>query len=790
MFLLDVQECATSLALIFRQPRGEVGMWSLPKKNYIYANPCEPHLNKIKTGHIPGKTVGCAIWGTVGNLTQLYRVATPTSISECSKCETYNGTLDLKTKILYDYGIEVYRYYTYDGNPYVSLTRATELDPTKLRMIMNHESGANWKKDLKIVTVHLTMEHKGEFHPIVPAPNDLISLAMGITPIAVEKRLGLASITSIIVMFENSSKTFKATTRDDEETTIREFLSWFKKVDPDVVQMFNAIQYEYLYHRCRYLKMEGIFVTTMNRMVIPELSKLDYVQRNVPTYYQSKYKCKTNSRLNYNDYSDESTTYTFKSMIVGRILFNYFAIVSQRNVLEQPSVNVEYWHTKFTNQYLPTLLWITGSYHMTADYYTSKLVMSSWILIKEFSSQAQLVFPTPKQKRKFNSYPEDELNEEDQNVSNDPNKDLETDPNHTSGDKNIDGNGGMHFDVKESKLYRKTTEEVAVDLDMSTFYGNIIISCNLDPATVRLSLDRKDWYIFDHEAPKSEPVYGDYAIISKIKGILPFCIESLVEKRTAAKRSKETENSQFEIDSLDQQDKALKLCIATVFGCLRNKHHSNLISAPLVGEAIMAIGREIWKCLRDFLLSKSHEIIHGNTDGMIVYTKHSSNLPDDISQFKAHCLIRCFPEIRRYFDSIYIKDKTTWIGVASNTCKLINKNGIQAHTPEIQIRIELALFNRLLLEQPGRSMIFGMIEDLQEALEDYSQYVDASNPLLYFWYYRSNAPVFQPIFHPMRYEYRIHDNVIRIFNLAFQPDVMNEDQIETLNTLMFSYMPQ
>ena len=792
MFLLDAHYMGGNVALLFKLPNQNYKVWKLPPCNHILIR-CAKHMNSFSPD--------CFVYGKIyGELTLSPIRFAKLRTQCCNECELFDTDLNIRTKTLFEYGIELYKFYTYKGIPSIDHNEGDIIDPAYLNPIPI-DSKLNWKDFLKIVTISFSLQSEGEMGLVVPEITELSTRATGMASKEIELGIGLTPIINIMAISGNEQKIFfpdlkssKMSDHEREKMMICKFLDWIALTDPDIIQIFNAIQLEFLYLRCKHHVIEQKFITAFNR---PSKFKgffiSDYRKINFPPYYNYKYKCKTPYHLNFNDYSKESTEYSFGTALVGRVLFNYFAMAQRRDVLETQSITsktIDYWHPIFISKYLPTLLTITGRYHLTVECYSSKLTMTQWIIKKEFG---ELLLYRPiveyvKKRDQTGTLLQETLQPNPIDNNNNKESDLKifidkdgSVEYESKFDKNTN-QGGEHFVVNHSLLYPKSTEFHYVDVDLASFYANIIIETNVDRTTLNPLQPDPDLEISS---------FLSHKVISttSLQGIIPRALKNMITQRNAVKHNMNDKSiSQETRDSLSTTSQALKLASAIVYGCLGNKSRYNRISAPEVASFVTEIGRDIWNNLKEFIEKNGHIVIHGNTDGFILKTSNLDSLKSQLSQFVSNTKIKCYPEMRRKFKSIFVKNTNNWIAIDESDC-LINKNVIKSTNPEIQIDLEKALYKLLLSNPPGKKLMEQLIEDFQNYIFGHNDIFNPSEPLNYFTYYQCHSPKFTLFFMPPRYIDSLKESVLLITNHSHSNAKALEKCKTTVEEIILKFMP-
>jgi hypothetical protein len=274
-----------------------------------------------------------------------------------------------------------------------------------------------------------------------------------------------------------------------------------------------------------------------------------------------------------------------------------------------------------------------------------------------------------------------------------------------------------------------------------------------------------------------------------VKGIVPKIIDKLLKTRNSIKaelrKSTISDSSRrlFEI-----KNSAIKQVCAIIYGCLGSTYDGNCVAAPEIAAMITAVGREIWTSLKVHLQRKNHQIIHGVTDGFIIYTEFAKNVAGDLIEFAESCPYRCIPEIREELLGVYTKDKNCWIGMDTNG-KLINKNVIESSSCEIQIRIELALFKILLMRVPSNSTISNMFVELQETLLIWSNHIDPTIHSNYFKFYVAKSPIFSPLTYPIRYSLSLSSSIKTMCALSTSTGKLSDLQSNMIDKILKAYIP-
>lgn len=159
-------------------------------------------------------------------------------------------------------------------------------------------------------------------------------------------------------------------------------------------------------------------------------------------------------------------------------------------------------------------------------------------------------------------------------------------------------------------------------LDFNSLYPSIILEYNLCFTTVK-----RDHLIKDPES--GDTPMADVPDAGAEPGILPEVVERLVRRRRGVKDLMKNESNPDKLTDLDIRQKALKLTVNSMYGCLGFK--GSRFQAKAIAALITSKGREILQKTVD--LSQDQlglDVVYGDTDSIMINTRS-----DDLKEVKA-----------------------------------------------------------------------------------------------------------------------------------------------------------
>jgi DNA polymerase elongation subunit (family B) len=886
MFLIDAQLYGQDIVLTFRMQNRATRFYKIPKVKFILCQ-CKAGERCLNSFNSFTCEIVTARDYSTGEVAKFKKIWIKESVSEfetskriteiCSNCKLYDTYPTQKTivaKTLFEYNLELYKFYQYDGNllfpeqtPQLSM-----IDPSKFKKIQEfHQDSLEWKSFLLSWTVNIRYSNNGEYSMIIPNVTKLTRRATGWSKEALEIVYEIALVDEVRIFDGQSEKIF--TRREAQYTditqrnqsdwnVIKEFMDYISEKDPDVLLFRNTSQLIFLKDRCEYLGKQKDFVACMNRL--PQ----DILQRNCISVIEMMFPNQKNYKygglygpfiLNYNPFTKETLKHVFPKLL-GRIVYNHNAVVSKRSIDENPPNLVVKWHPIYMNS-LSVVMKITGSYHLSCEWYARKSILIYWIIKRIYftlTSGMNLVFPSPdwdeydnkdidttggggggngsKNVKKRTPVSEDPTLENvtddifemsvqsyvestrkstsesispttvvTTNVSGSTGSPSRSSPVMSSKEKKLKKklNGGSYLKRERSEMFISTSEMELIEVDNQAYYPNILMMMNLCKSTVRMSENPEPFTEPSIERMENETLIDKKWIVvdNEIKeGIIPFIMNSLLTKRKEfiarideleknPKLDSRSKENQTQLEFSKTQNKVYKEICAIIYGCLAGKRPGNVVSAPMASDVCTAIGRKLWSELCNFLKSKGHQVIHGQTDGVMIYTKNGKNLQNDLIEFKS-IGYPCYPEIRRRYSAVYLRDSVSWIGVEKSSGTLVNKGVISSYSPQIQIEIEKAMFAILLSGQsPGGKLCAALLETLQQILLIWSQYYDPTKVENYLVFYHRPNRKEKLHFELQRYSISIRESIDTILKEASAKKEISLQTQQLLDQIIRSYLP-
>ncbi len=590
---------------------------------------------------------------------------------KCPHCKIYDCDLDYCARTLFEYGIEMYRFYEYDG----FFKNGETLDPTKLIMISIEnlkEKSLDTIKYLKVATVRTELSRKEDGNLLIPRIDDILKNELGMERVWIEYLIGYTTVTSISIHCEGKNYTIKS---PNEKMLLETFCKTFVQVDADVWQWFNTSELHFIYQRCKHLGLDKMFIDSVNRHDF-DLNIDSLLARSFETRYKWNLRCQSDCLLNYGKFSDETTQAGFKNHLVGRIVLNLYGMIPRKDDL----LKINIYNTKDIHltalPFLSLLLRVTGMLGLTADAWNKDIFLSQWIVYRFCSFR--VVWP---QLSKNSSEPKYEID-------------------------------GAHIpDVQEGTIYRQSNTIAIIGIDMSSFYANNAKWNNLSEET---RIPQKSQQFEKFKSQLNEINGQHYRKLKDRKGILPDVYARLLMTRDQLKdKMKNASDETKELYDIEQ--KGIKTITVTLYGSLGAQYSTNPMRAPEVAGTITGIGTEILISFIDFLSKMGHVVLSGHTDGVVIFTKYADKLKTHLLEFKEKCKYTCFPEIREQFKAILICNKKDWIGLGVNDV-ITNRDVIKTHISKFQRQVELELFHVLLTKK--QDQVDQMLSTLDRILKE------------------------------------------------------------------------
>jgi hypothetical protein len=410
-----------------------------------------------------------------------------------------------------------------------------------------------------------------------------------------------------------------------EYQNILDFLDYFKKFNPDVVQTFNWTQIHYLWQRCLWFKEKKIdenlpelFINTLSRNSENKLSVDELCYFTFPRY-KLKNGNYTSAFIETDCFSKTCFKYQFKNVLFNRIVVNCW-------MLEMDEINWDpYDIIKVHNyiqkkRYLNLLLQMTGrDLNTTYDKYLNKMLLCH-NTIKKYNPYVFLHYPIIEEKIKIP--------------------------------------GGMNINI-ESKVNKGDI----IIIDYNHFYPSLILKHNL-------SLDcltHNGNLVYYNEKDTLNLLPKE-----KREGAIPRTIQALLDKRyTIESRIKIAKDLETK-ENLNIIKTTTKLNTNIVYGIMGLQSTANKLTAPELASAITHNGA-IWLQTLIEKLEPFGEIISADTDGVMM--KRESNIDEVLKEINTLSGGFLKPEIKSKLKAVIPIHKKTWVGIDSNN-EFLNKGVI------------------------------------------------------------------------------------------------------------------
>lgn len=189
---------------------------------------------------------------------------------------------------------------------------------------------------------------------------------------------------------------------------------------------------------------------------------------------------------------------------------------------------------------------------------------------------------------------------------------------------------GKKFKRRQGKSYvggyvkepKKGLHEDLVVLDFRSLYPTIIVTHNIDPATI-------DCDCCDSEETVSAPNL-DYEFCQKRRGFIPETLEGLIEERSKLKEEmKKVEEGSREYQSIYNRQWALKIIANSFYGMLgypRARWYSKGCA-----ESVTSFGRYYIKKTIEMADEEGFEVVYGDTDSLLCELGEKSR--EDVNDF-------------------------------------------------------------------------------------------------------------------------------------------------------------
>ncbi len=306
----------------------------------------------------------------------------------CSYCVVADAGLDVLSKTLHHYNLELYRFYTHNGKLTIETDTndpMTDEEVRKFKLLEESENhNLSWYDYLKTISVAIrTTGDNGRFSLMIPRHTELLRMATGMTPDFIDYLGGYTRITDIEVYSQGlPCATFSVVPEKTTELdVIHQFFEYIDKNDPDVIMWYNTSSHMFLYQRSVYYAEGSKFTSTMNRKCFGSLVNSTVEALTIPPAYQYIYKIKTNEYLNYGTYSKNSCKGFTKPTLLGRILVNFFGTRLKVDPFEPDPTDLKQWWNEFVAA-CSVMLSITGGHYCSIDKYTCRSKLSVWIVKK------------------------------------------------------------------------------------------------------------------------------------------------------------------------------------------------------------------------------------------------------------------------------------------------------------------------------------------------------------------------------------------------------------------------
>lgn len=507
--------------------------------------------------------------------------------------------------------------------------------------------------------------------------------------------LELQSVHRIRCLFNGKLREFTTETSTEAEM-IKSFLTWFKKCDPDVVQIFNWVKMHYLYQRCLWfheskecvgLHIEFLFcVNRVSKSFKQEITADDLENFMFP-FHTTKKKfgasITTRAWINYDDHSTTCWKFGFMNAVFGRIVLDYrqFSKTDTINATDLDALSEEIQKMK----YLDLLIKSTGhSLYMQYYHFGSSLKMTMNV-IKKYNPN--IFFPyhlgkwlPPKVKIL----------------------------------------GGV---IRNKKKAIYTGGNIFL-IDYNSFYPSLITKFNLSPDVksknkgkeVNTGIDDHGKFTFSRFLTKEDRL-----------GVIPNTIQHLISERNEIKEEIKMETDPDQIRSLMNSQEVKKTETNTIFGILGCQVSGSCLSAPELAKAITTNGRiYLTKLIHtlegvEFGSEPDNNVFLADTDGLFLHTTHSrEEIQKILNDFKGSD-VGLNPEIKEEYESVLTFRDKLWCGLKKTKTgvEYVNK-GVFTKSHSILSRELAKKLSTHLLTDPDASFddLFKTIKTTINMFED------------------------------------------------------------------------
>ncbi len=454
---------------------------------------------------------------------------------------------------------------------------------------------------------------------------------------------------------------FKYKKGTDDYGIIVDFLNWFEKFDPDVVQIYNA-KIHYLYQRCVWFsekkydtELHFRFLKVMNRIGSkteditffgPQITSANLMDFCFPLVKAaSKYKNPatgeeraTRCFLDYGDYSKCSHKYSFQNALLGRILVNYSLFDGDEFSVNPMDVG-QIDKNVMEHGYLDLLLDMTGvELYLPSRFYNSNLIQC-YNLIKKYNPDVFF-------------------------------------PHGTKYNAKVKFQGGSRYGAKHT-LHQARGDEKIWMVDFESFDTGMFVWSNASP-DVQTSLKTPNAVVVQYGGGQND--FIAFRSPNERVGAIPNTIKKLLAERKECKvKIREIEESLFEnsqpqesLMHLKIKERIKKLYGNKIYGCTGCQIGTltNPLAYGKIPAAITFNGRKFWSELCADLeelsgdLESVCEILFGDTDGMIVKTKFEKDeIQKILEAFQAKNGVLLKPVIKEEFSAIVTVNEKSWVGL-------------------------------------------------------------------------------------------------------------------------------